>query len=204
MDGFKAYKYYMAIKLHFTKDSFDVFKNRGNIKGTREAFNARNDRYIFEKLARKYPVDRDLIQFFVANFAYGNDTAQYSYAESESNLLEWNKRKQSITKIFSDDCQKILMAAYKDKIKEANIFYFTSNTYPSILKLFLGGQISVETVRILDDSMQLITKWKENSSMVYLWENEIRRIEKLSGFVKYDKEKIHTVFNSFIEEVKEL
>ncbi len=61
MDGFKAYKYYMAIKLHFTKDGFDVFKNRGNVKGTREAFNARNDSYLFEKLARKFPVDKDLI-----------------------------------------------------------------------------------------------------------------------------------------------
>ena len=84
MDGFKAYKYYIAIKLHFTKDNFDVFKNRGNVKGTRDAFNARNDRYMFEKLARKYPVDRDLIQFYVANFAYGNDAAVYSFEEAET------------------------------------------------------------------------------------------------------------------------
>jgi hypothetical protein len=48
MDGFKAYRYYLAIKLHFTTDKFNVFENRGNVKGTREAFNARNDRYIFE------------------------------------------------------------------------------------------------------------------------------------------------------------
>jgi hypothetical protein len=68
MDGFKAFKYYIAIKLHFTKDSFDVFKNRGSVKGTREAFNARNDRYVFEKLARKFPVDKELIQYYVANF----------------------------------------------------------------------------------------------------------------------------------------
>ena len=44
MDGFKAYRYYLAIKLHFTTDKFNVFENRGNVRGTREAFNVRNDK----------------------------------------------------------------------------------------------------------------------------------------------------------------
>jgi hypothetical protein len=204
MDGFKAYKYYIAIKLHFTKDSFDVFKNRGSVKGTREAFNARNDRYIFEKLARKYPVDKDLIQFYVANFAYGNDGMVYSIEEAESYLLEWNKRKQSITKIFADDLNKILMDAYKRKIKETSIINFTLNQYPSILNLYLGKQIGIETLRILDDVANLIEPWKQNTSMTLLWENEIRKVEKSKGFVKYDKEKIMTSYLEFKEEVKEL
>jgi hypothetical protein len=204
MDGFKAYKYYMAVKLHFTKDGFDVFKNRGTVKGTREAFNARNDKYMFDKLARKFPVDKDLIQFFVANFAYGNDAAVYSYEEAETNLLEWNRRKQSITKIFSDDCSKIIMDAYKNKHKEDAIFNLTNKSYSSILKLFLGGQISLETVRILDDLNPIVESWKNNTSMVLLWENELRRIEKSKGFVKYDVDKVSKVFNDFMQEVKEL
>ena len=53
----------MAIKLHFTNDEFNVFENRGRVKGTRDTFNARNDRYIFEKLATKYPTDKEIIQF---------------------------------------------------------------------------------------------------------------------------------------------
>ena len=204
MDGFKAYKYYIAIKLHFTKDNFDVFKNRGNVKGTRDAFNARNDRYMFEKLARKYPVDKDLIQYYVANFAYGNDAAIYSFEEAETNLLEWNRRKQSITKIFADDCNKILMDACKSKYKEESIFNLTNKGYSSILKLFLGNQISLESLRIIDDLYPVIDSWKQNSSMVLLWENEIRRIEKSKGFVNYDSDKVTKVFNNFIQEIKEL
>lgn len=194
----------MAVKLHFTKDNFDVFKNRGNIKGTREAFNARNDRYLFEKLARKYPVDKDLIQFFVASFAYGNDTTLYSYEESETALLEWQKRKQSITKVLNDDCSTILMYAHKNKLKKQEIFYFSSNSYPGILKLYLGKQLSIETVRILDDMLNIVETWKQNPSMIFLWENEIRRIEKIKGFVKYEPERIVKVFNSFMNDVSEL
>lgn len=204
MDGFKAYKYYIAIKLHFTKDNFDVFKNRGNVKGTRDAFNARNDRYMFEKLARRYPVDKDLIQYYVANFAYGNDAAIYSTEEAETNLLEWNRRKQSITKIFADDCNKILMDACKNKFTKESIFNLTNKGYSSILKLFLGNQISLESLRIIDDLHPVIDSWKQNSSMVLLWENEIRRIEKSKGFVKYDNDKVAKVFNNFIQEITEL
>ena len=91
MDGFKAYRYYLAIKLHFTTDKFDVFQNRGNVKGTREAFNARNDRYIFEKLANKFDQDKDIIQFFVSNFAYGNGAAIYDGKEADDSYTEWLK-----------------------------------------------------------------------------------------------------------------
>ena len=204
VDGFKAFKYYIAIKLHFTKDSFDVFKNRGSVKGTREAFNARNDRYVFEKLARKFPVDKELIQYYVANFAYGNENMVYATEEAETYLIEWNKRKQSITKIFADDCNKILMDAYKRKLKEDSILNFTCNQYPSILNLYLGKQIGIETLRILDDFENLLSAWKQHSSMLLLWENEIRKVEKINGFVKYDKEKVLNVYNQFKQEIKEL
>ena len=204
MDGFKAYKYYIAIKLHFSKDNFDVFKNRGAVKGTREAFNARNDRYIFEKLARKYPVDKDIIQYFVANFAYGSDSVVYSQDDAESNLIEWTRRKESITKIFSDDCSTILMDAYKKKLKESSVKNFTFNQYPSILTLYLGKQISLETLRIIDDFEPVIETWKSNSSMILLWENEIRRVDKSRGFVKYDSQKVQSIYQSFKEELTEL
>lgn len=204
MDGFKAYKYYIAIKLHFSKDNFDVFKNRGAVKGTREAFNVRNDRYIFEKLARKYPVDKDIIQYFVANFAYGSDSVVYSQDDAESNLIEWTRRKESITKIFSDDCSTILMDAYKKKLKESSVKNFTFNQYPSILTLYLGKQISLETLRIIDDFEPVIETWKSNSSMILLWENEIRRVDKSRGFVKYDSQKVQSIYQSFKEELAEL
>ena len=204
MDGFKAYKYYIAVKLHYTKDSFDVFKNRGNLKGTREAFNARNDRMMFDKLARKYPVDKDLIQYYVANFAYGNDAAVYSFDDAESNLLEWNRRKQSITKIFQDDCNKIILDACKNKIKSGAVLNLTNKGYCSILKLFLGNQITLETIRIIDDMLPVLHSWKQNESMLLLWENEIRRIEKSKGFVTYDRDKIVKVFNNFMDDLKEL
>lgn len=203
MDGFKAYRYYLALKLHFTTDKFNVFENRGNVRGTREAFNARNDRYIFEKLAQKHSEDKDIIQFFVANFAYGKDTAIYEGKEAEDNYLEWQKRKQSITKIFIDDLATLLTYIETNKLKNNALFHFTENEYPVALNLFVGGKISIETLRIIDDFIPVVAKWKEHSSVKYIWEDELRRITKLTGFVKYDKIKIGKIFKHFMEELAE-
>jgi len=201
MDGFKAYRYYLAIKLHFTTDKFNVFENRGNVKGTREAFNARNDRYIFEKLARKHEDDKEIIQFFVSNFAYGNDTAIYAGSEADDNFIQWNKRKQSITKVFVDDLATLLTHLEVNKLKHSALFNFTDSEYPVTLSLFVGGKISIETLRIIDDMHPIVEKWNQNLSVKYIWDNELRRITKLTGFVKYDKIKIQKVFNHFMEEI---
>jgi hypothetical protein len=203
MDGYKAYRYYLAIKLHFTTDKFDVFQNRGNVKGTREAFNARNDRYIFEKLAQKHSDDKEIIQFFVSNFAYGNDTAIYAGQEAEDNFMQWNKRKQSITKIFVDDLATLLTHIETNRLKHSAIFEFTENEYPIALKMFVGGKIAIETLRIIDDFSGIIEKWNQNLSVKYIWDNEMRRIKKLTGFVKYDKIKIEKIFSAFKEELAE-
>ena len=195
MDGFKAYRYYLAIKLHFTTDKFNVFENRGHVRGTREAFNARNDRYIFEKLAQKMPDDREIIQYFTSNFAYGNDAAIYAGQEADDNYLQWQKRKQSITKIFIDDLASLMTHIEVNKLKSTALFNFTDSEYPVALKMFVGSKITIETLRIIDDFTGIIDEWKNHSSVKYIWDDELRRVTKLTGFVKYDKIKLGTIFN---------
>lgn len=201
MDGFKAYRYYLAIKLHFTSEKFNVFENRGNVKGSREAFEARNDRYIFEKLARKFGNDRDIIQFFVSNFAYGNESAIYAGQEADDNLAEWNKRKQSVTKIFIDDLASLLTYVEINKLPTSSIFDFNFNEYPAALKLWLGGKISIETLVIVNELDHIVEHWLDNSSVQHIWGDELLRIKKLTGFVKYDKEKLRKIFKHFVEEL---
>lgn len=202
MDGFKAYRYYLAIKLHFTTDKFNVFQNRGNVRGTREAFNARNDRYIFEKLAKKFQEDKDIIQYFVSNFAYGSDTAIYAGKEADDSYIEWQRRKQSITKIFIDDLAKIINTIEHNKSQNDSVFEFVDNDYPIVLKLFVGSKITIETMRIIDDMFPIIDRWSDHQSVKYIWEGELRRIKKLTGFVKYDKIKLNKIFEHFLEEIK--
>lgn len=198
MTGFKAFRYYLALKLHFNNDKYNVFENKGNIKYSYENFNSRNDRHIFEKLARKFDTDKDLIQFLVANFAYGHDNMIFAIEEANEYYLEWQKRKQSITRIFRDDLNTIELESQKNALSLDQIINFTLNEYPSIIKLYLGKKIAIESISILNDLLDFIPKWKQNPSGMLILESDIRRIEKLKGFVKYEQDKIKPIFNEFI------
>lgn len=196
MTGYKAFRYYVALKLHFSKDKFDVFQNRGNVKGSFEAFNARNDRYMFEKIARKYDTDQELIQFYVANFAYGNTDMVYGMEQSEENYIVWKRRKESITHLFKSDLDVIQLEAEKNKLDMAAMFYFLDNNYPYLLKMYLGKQVSIETLHMINTEQNIITNWKADSKAIML-EDDLRRVEKLRGFIKYDAEKIKKIFSEF-------
>ncbi len=201
MDGFKAYRYYIATKLHFTSDKFDVFVNP-NVKGSRDAFVSRNDRYIFEKLARKFPKDFDLIQYYVANFAYGNDAVAYSSSESDTNYIVWQKRKQSLSRIIENDLFAILLHLEKERKHPSTIFTFSDENFPELFKLYLGHHVTIETMVALNDFLPYLSSWKEHANL--LWEEECRRIEKCKGFVKYDRNKILPLIENFTLELKEL
>lgn len=191
----------MAIKLHFTTEKYDVFKNRGHVKGTRETFNSRNDRYIFEKIAQKHQDDRDIIQFFVSNFAYGNETAIYAGGEAEELYNEWKRRKQSMTKVFIDDLANILNYCDIKKIDSSTIFKGERGEIPELVNLYITGKVTVESLRIIDDLYPFLDEWKENDSIRIMIGDDIRRIKKLKGFVKYDSDKIAKVFKHFKEEL---
>lgn len=199
MDGFKVWKLYMAVKLHFTTNTYNVFNNRGHIKGARDTFYARNDRFIFEKLARKFPSERDIIQYFVANFAYDNPEVVYDQVDAEANLNTWNKRKQSISQVFENDLHTILLHLEKERITEQQLY---NGNPPELLKLYLGGYITVETMVILDSFASYIARWKQEINL--LWDVECRRIEKCKGFIKFDSERLLRLYENFKQETVEL
>lgn len=204
MNGLQAYKYYMSIKLHFSSEKFNVFENRGRINCSRETFNVRKDKLIFEKLSRKYPIDKELIQFIASNFIYGNESLVYSINEADELFFEWKRRKESITKIFSDDCDTIIHDAESKSLQESDIFNFTLNAYPSIIRLFLGGKITIESLRILDDLNPFLGGGSINRPAMVLIEKEILRIKKSSGFIKYNRDKVLPVYNNFKKGFEEL
>lgn len=200
MTGFKAFRYYIAVKLHFTNQKFNVFENRGHVKGSYSAFDARNDKYLFEKLAKKYSKDQELIQFLVANLSIGNDNIVYGMEEAEENYVQWMKRKQSITRTFLNDLNTIQLEAEKNDYTLDQIINCTLNTFPVIIKLYLGKLICMESICILNDFIPMIGKWKQEPSLMII-ENDILRLEKLKGFVKYDRSKIEDKVNEFITEI---
>jgi hypothetical protein len=198
MNGYKAFRYYIALKLHFNNKKFNVFENRGNVKGSYETFQFRNDRFLFEKLAKKYATDQELIQFIAANFVYGNENFIYGIEEAEEYYLQWKKVKESITKVFSDDLNVIQLEAEKNSYTLKQIFNCTLNDFPVIIKLYLGKRISPQTISILNEVKPMIDEWMSDPSMGLILENDLLKLSKMNGFFKYDQSKINKIYYDFL------
>ena len=184
MDGFKAFKYYTALRLHFTEPNFNVFVNRGHVRGTYEKFQSRNDRGLFEKLARQY-TDKNYIHYIASNFMYGNPDVIYNQSEGLSNYNEYLRRRQSITHIFRNDLDTLAN----------NSGCLTEQT---ILQSFMSRKITLESAVILDSLEGTVSKLKE-SNIALLLADDIRRIEKSKGFVKFDPQRVQIPYNHFKE-----
>jgi len=202
MDGYKVWKLYMAVKLHFTTNKYNVFNNRGHVKGARDTFYSRNDRFIFEKLSQKFPSERDVIQYFVANFAYGNNEVVYEPGEGERNLSIWNKRKESISQVFESDLHDILLHLEKEKLCSQHLYDGTTGNMPELFKLYLGGYVTIETMVILEQFVNYLASIPLHLNL--LLGEECRRIDKCKGFVKFDRERLLHVFENFKQETIEL
>ena len=199
VDGFKAYKYFMAIKLHFTTEKYDVFEANGRVSGSRAAFEKRNDRLLFEKLAKKFDKDQEFIQFLVSNFAYGHKNVVYSN-ESDEYYNIWTKRKEARTQTFLNDMNILVNYLEMNALKEEDL-YSTDDGMPLLLNMFIGNHITLETMVILQDFEDYLTKWEP---LIMMWHDYFLTIRKSNRFVKYDKNKLQLLYSNFKQQLGEL
>ena len=197
INGFKVFKYYTAIKLHFSDPKFNVFVNGGRVKGSAERFNSRNDRMLFERLGRQFSTDKECIQYLAANFMYGNPEVVYNALDGMTNYQEYLRRKQSITKIFDDDLQTMLDMGARYGQDE-----FSGLKIPDVVQLLLAKKITIETVVILDSMDAIVEKLKQRTHISLLLADDLRRIEKSRGFVKFDSYKVMGPYLNFLEEAQ--
>ena len=70
---FDCYKTYIAMKSHFTKDSYDYLRYGNRLpRLTVNSFYQRKDRFFFEKMSRQFD-GNEIEKFFIANFTAGTD-----------------------------------------------------------------------------------------------------------------------------------
>lgn len=197
MNGFQAFKYYTAIRLHFQNDKFNVFENRGNLRGSLDRFMQRNDRMLFEKIARTYPDDRECIKFIAANFMYRNNDFVYNFDTAQEYYVEYQRRRQAMTRIFADDLQTIV-----DEGATYTTGEFSGRGVPEVLQLYAADRITIETLVILTQLDGFVTRVKQHGSVGLILGDDIRRIEKSAGFVKYDPYKVMGPYQMFLEETQ--
>jgi hypothetical protein len=194
MMPFDAYRQYLSLKNHFTKEKYDYHKYCGKSRATVQSFYKRKDRFWFEKLARNKS-DQEVIEFFVSNFITCTDPSKLWIGEmirdGEGRYTAWKKRTQSLSYIFKEEIQSILANQDLDSI------FSRKSGHPIILKKYLGGDISIETMVILDQILEYRKEFDKHLQDP-VWETVSMRMKKYSPFLNIEVSRYKKVLKEVV------
>lgn len=194
MMPFDAYREYLALKNHFTKDSYDYFKYCGKSRATVQSFYKRKDRFWFEKVARQ-KTDQEVVEFFVSNFITCTDPSKLwigeMIREGDRRYEDWKKKNQSLSYVFTQETQSF----FEDK--KVDEVFKCSKGHPPVLKNFLNGSISLETL-VIYDRIFLFGKNFDKKLKDPVWESVSMKMKKYSPFLHIDVHRYKNILKEII------
>ena len=192
---FDAYRCYLSMKNHFTKDKYDYHKYCGKSRATVQSFYKRKDRFWFEKFARSKS-DKEVEEFFISNFITCTDPSKLwigeMIREGEGRYTEWKKRTQSLTYLFREETGSI----FTDNNFDA-MFSLEGTSHPQILKEYLRNNISIETFVILDRILGFRENW-DKKLQDPVWETVSLRMKKYSPFLNINVPRYKKVLQEIV------
>lgn len=193
MDAFQVYKYYLALKLHFTTDKYDVIKQKGKVRASRQAFAKRSDLFSINKIAKKFS-DEEVANFLIANFVSGDRWGGLFDSEAKDRYLEWKKRIEGLTYNFEKDLNNIQADLELNNLDESKILESSKNTHPYIIKAYLRKVITIETLVIIDKLFKVFDKFDNEVNDDILYPDISRLVKKYDPFLKVDLEKFNGIY----------
>ena len=190
MTPIDVYKTYLAFKNHFTKQSYSYFKYSGKSKASVQAYNNRKDRYFFERMSRK-KTDDEIKQYFLANFVECDDPDRLWIGEiisaGEDNLKSWMKRSQTMSYMFKTEVE-----VFVSKENFQQLFTIKGQSHPEVLKKYLQGALSIETMVILDIILEYVKNFDKKLEDP-VWNTVSLKIKKYKPFLNIDVNKFKSI-----------
>ena len=196
MTPFETYQSYLSMKSHFTNPKYDYFKYGGKSRATMSSFNKRKDKYWFEKTSRKYS-DEEVLNFLLANFVNTNNPQNLWIGEiinsGERTYAEWMKRKQSMTYIFKEQSENLLSEIDLEEL------FNCSKGHPLVLKRYLGGELSLETLAILEKIFSFAKDFDQKLKDP-VWETVSLKLKKYIPFININVFQYKKILRKLINE----
>jgi hypothetical protein len=193
---FETYQHYLSLKNHFTNPKYDFFKYGAKTRASVTSFNKRKDKYWFEKTSRKYN-DKEVVDFLVSNFTATDNPQNLWIGEiinsGERNYAEWMKRQQSLTYLFKEQSNELFSE------NELESVFDCSKGHPPVLKKFLSGTISLETL-VIYDKIFLFGNTFDKKLLDPVWETVSLKLKKYSPFLNIDVFNYRKILRSIINE----
>ena len=185
--GFDVYKTYLAVKLHFTTDTYDYYKYGGKVNTKLDTFTKRKDRYFFHKLSTRY-AETDILDFFVANFLsdskrwIGNLLAN----DGRDVYLDYKKRKEAFAYHFKQDCGNIASDFSRRNISFDDGFIPIRGQHPRLLRLLIQRKISYQTTIVLNHYLGFTKNWDKEITEKIVWPEISLKVTRLKPFINFN------------------
>ena len=185
--GFDVYKTYLAVKLHFTTDTYDYYKYGGKVNTKLDTFTKRKDRYFFHKLSTRY-AETDILDFFVANFLadskrwIGNLLAN----DGRDVYLDYKKRKEAFAYHFKQECGTIAIDLGRRNISFNDGFIPPDGQHPRVLRLLIQRKISYQTAVVLDHFLGFTKNWDKEITEKVVWPEISLKVTRVKPFVNFN------------------
>jgi hypothetical protein len=190
---YDAYAYYMAIKLHYERPSYDALKYNFKTNANEKAFLARKDKYYFAKLAKKFDTNEELICYYVSNFMRGSKWVGDLLESGDDNYLSWKKYHESMKYRFSEDIAILVDYIQSRQTTFDSLFVGTDGEHPPIVKLLIRDEISVETVVLLDKMIGFVKRLDKQIGETLVWPDLSTKIKKTKPFVNADLKELRKI-----------
>ena len=193
---FETYRTYLSMKSHFTNPKYDFIKYGGKSRATMTSFNKRKDKYWFEKTSRKYS-DQEVIDFLLSNFVNATNPQNLWIGEiinsGERTYAEWKMRQQSLTYMFTEQSENLLSENDLEKV------FNCSKGHPIVLKKYLGGEISLETLSILEKVFSFKGKFDKKLTDP-VWETVSMKLKKYLPFLNINVFQFKKILRDILNE----
>ena len=193
---FETYQTYLSMKSHFTNPKYDFVKYGGKSRATMTSFNKRKDKYWFEKTSRKYS-DQEVIDFLLSNFVNATNPQNLWIGEiinsGERTYAEWKMRQQSLTYMFTEQSENLLSENDLEKV------FNCSKGHPIVLKKYLGGEISLETLSILEKVFSFKGKFDKKLKDP-VWETVSMKLKKYLPFLNINVFHFKNILRGIVNE----
>jgi len=196
MSPFEVYQNYLGLKNHFTNPKYDYFKYNKKVRASLTSFNKRKDKYWFEKSSRKYN-DKEIVDFLVANFVAVDSPSNLWIGTiinyGERTYADWMRRQQSLTYLFKEQSNELFSQTKLEDVLTC------SKGHPPVLKRFLSGNLSIETL-VIYDRIFSFAKDFDNKLLDPVWETVSLKIKKYNPFLNIDVFSFKKILREIINE----
>ena len=185
MTGYEAFCLYTALKLHFNSDVYDYFMYHGKSSVSIQAFENRKDKYHFYKLSRRFSNEEQARDFIVANLVHDHNV-WVGFLLTEESDIQYRKRQkviQSLTYTFTNEVD----ALFKGDPNE--LLVVNDGQYPNLLIKLLQGDVSLETVCIMNQILNFLPMWDSKISDTIRYPAVSRTIKKYTPFIQFEPTK---------------